>query len=42
MATKPDLIRKLCVEYNEKAGVYGFIFFRNGEWVDVVVDECVS
>lgn len=35
----PGLIESLCVERNEKAGVYGFIFFRDGEWVSEVVDD---
>ena len=59
VATKPELIRKLCVEvkihciydkvdyfaefsvvqYDEKVGVYGFIFCRDGDWVDVIIDE---
>jgi hypothetical protein len=24
---------------DEKVGVYGFVFFRDGRWVDVVIDE---
>jgi hypothetical protein len=26
---------------DEEVGVYGFIFFRDNGWVNVVVDECV-
>ncbi|KAH8116172.1 cysteine proteinase [Phellopilus nigrolimitatus] len=39
VASKPKLIKKLCVERDEDVGVYGFIFCRDGDWVDVVVDD---
>lgn len=29
------------LQYDEKVGVYGFIFCRDGDWVDVIIDECV-
>ncbi|KLO18822.1 cysteine proteinase [Schizopora paradoxa] len=35
VATKPDLIKKLCVAI----GIYGFIFCRDGDWVDVIIDD---
>ena len=41
VATKPELIKKLCVEYDQVVGVYGFIFCRDGDWVDVIIDEYV-
>ncbi|MCJ1384380.1 calpain 2, (m II) large subunit [Xylographa soralifera] len=35
------LIEKICPERarNEKVGVYGFVFFRDGEWVSEVIDD---
>lgn len=27
------------LQRNEKVGVYGFIFWRDSGWVDVVIDE---
>jgi hypothetical protein len=33
------LLEKLCVARNEKVGVYGFVFFRDGEWISEVVDD---
>ncbi|KAH8108535.1 cysteine proteinase [Phellopilus nigrolimitatus] len=39
VATKPELIKKLCVQYDEKVGIYGFIFCRDGDWVDVIIDD---
>lgn len=32
VSTKPGLIEKLCVARDEKVGIYGFIFCRDGEW----------
>ncbi|KAK0441733.1 uncharacterized protein EV420DRAFT_1649976 [Desarmillaria tabescens] len=35
----PGLVEKFCVARDEKVGVYGFIFFRDNRWVDVVIDD---
>ncbi|KFH66966.1 hypothetical protein MVEG_07490 [Podila verticillata NRRL 6337] len=35
----PGLIEQLCVKKNEEVGVYGFIFFKDGDWVSTVVDD---
>jgi len=35
----PGLLEKLCVKRNEEIGVYGFIFFKDGDWVSTVVDD---
>ncbi|KAJ3475010.1 hypothetical protein NLI96_g12118 [Meripilus lineatus] len=39
VATVPGLLDRICVERDEAVGVYGFIFFRDGKWVDVVIDD---
>ncbi|KAI5120453.1 hypothetical protein M0805_008500 [Coniferiporia weirii] len=39
VATKPELIKKLCVEHDKGVGIYGFIFCRDGEWVEVIIDD---
>jgi hypothetical protein len=36
---KPALIEKLCVARDELVGVYGFVFFRDGEWISEIVDD---
>ncbi|KAF8519740.1 cysteine proteinase [Hysterangium stoloniferum] len=41
LASMPGLLEKICVERDEKAGVYGFVFCRDGEWEDVIIDEYV-
>lgn len=30
---------KICVARDEECGVYGFVFFRDGEWISTVVDD---
>ena len=35
----PSLLMRLCVERDEQAGVYGFCFFRDGQWIYEVVDD---
>ncbi|KAG8985731.1 hypothetical protein FRB90_004487 [Tulasnella sp. 427] len=34
-----ELIEKICVERDEQVGIYGFIFWRDSGWVDVVIDD---
>lgn len=34
-------MQKACVIQNEECGVYGFVFFRDGEWISTVVDDNV-
>jgi hypothetical protein len=33
------LIERVCVARDEEVGVYGFVFFRDGEWESVVIDD---
>ncbi|EJU01594.1 cysteine proteinase [Dacryopinax primogenitus] len=35
----PELVEKVCVKRDEVVGVYGFIFYRDGGWVDVIIDD---
>ncbi|KAE8353706.1 hypothetical protein BDV28DRAFT_156795 [Aspergillus coremiiformis] len=39
MSNKHGLIEQICVARNEKVGVYGFIFYRDGEWQQCIVDD---
>jgi len=39
VATVPNLLDRICVERDESVGVYGFVFFRDGSWTDVIIDE---
>ena len=33
------LLEKICVARDEKVGVYGFVFMRDGEWCSVIIDD---
>ncbi|THC99147.1 hypothetical protein EYZ11_001398 [Aspergillus tanneri] len=39
MGNKIGLIEKICVARDEKVGVYGFVFYRDGEWQQCIVDD---
>jgi hypothetical protein len=39
LCSNPDLVKKICVEKDEECGVYGFVFYRDGEWIWTVVDD---
>ncbi|TFK38213.1 hypothetical protein BDQ12DRAFT_735790 [Crucibulum laeve] len=39
ISTAPGLVEKFCVARDEQVGVYGFIFFKDDHWVNVVVDD---
>ena len=32
-------IQRICVEYDTKVGIYGFVFHRDGEWIISIVDD---
>jgi Calpain family cysteine protease len=34
-----NLVERVCVERDEAVGVYGFVFFRDGEWRSEIVDD---
>ncbi|KAL9062478.1 MAG: hypothetical protein Q9157_008888, partial [Trypethelium eluteriae] len=34
-----DLIHRVCVARDEKVGVYGFVFHRDGEWFSEIIDD---
>ncbi|UPL03624.1 hypothetical protein LCI18_014558 [Fusarium solani-melongenae] len=39
LSNKPGLIERLCVAHDQAVGVYGFVFFRDGEWISEIVDD---
>ncbi|KAK0122001.1 hypothetical protein ONS95_010268 [Cadophora gregata] len=32
-------IQRICVEYDTKIGIYGFVFHRDGEWIISTIDD---
>lgn len=39
ICSSQELIKRVCVARNERCGVYGFVFYRDGEWIPTVVDD---
>ncbi|KAK4613236.1 Calpain-type cysteine protease ADL1 [Fulvia fulva] len=39
VSAKKELIDCLCVARDEKVGVYGFVFYRDDEWIYEVIDD---
>ncbi|KAK5115558.1 hypothetical protein LTR62_001217 [Meristemomyces frigidus] len=39
LTAKKELINNVCIARNEKVGVYGFVFYRDGEWIPEVIDD---
>ncbi|KAF1984942.1 cysteine proteinase [Aulographum hederae CBS 113979] len=39
LSNKEGLIKRVCVARDEKVGVYGFVFHRDGEWRSEVIDD---
>lgn len=42
LSSKKGLIESLCVAHDQDVGVYGFVFFRDGEWISEIVDDFVG
>ena len=42
VATKPDLLMKnFCQKELNEQGVYEFNFYKNGDWIKVVIDDLI-
>ncbi|KAK7413320.1 hypothetical protein QQX98_007830 [Neonectria punicea] len=39
LANAEDGIKRLCVAYDTKIGIYGFVFYRDGEWIYSIIDD---
>ena len=39
LSNNKDLLQKLCVAMDEKVGIYGFVFHRDGEWIYEIIDD---
>ncbi|KAF8604400.1 cysteine proteinase [Ceratobasidium sp. AG-I] len=42
VASKPELMGKICIAHDVNVGVYGFVFFKNGQWIDVIIDDILA
>ena len=41
LAGNAKLLQSVCVAWDQDCGVYGFVFFRDGEWTYTLVDDFV-
>jgi hypothetical protein len=39
LGNKEGLIDRVCVARNEPVGVYGFVFYRDGDWRHTIIDD---
>lgn len=39
LANTDDGIQRICVEWDTKIGIYGFVFHRDGEWIISIIDD---
>ncbi|KAI1261950.1 cysteine proteinase [Xylariaceae sp. FL1019] len=39
LANVEDAVKRVCVEYDTRIGIYGFVFFRDGEWIYSIIDD---
>ncbi|KAJ1552428.1 hypothetical protein HK405_011363, partial [Cladochytrium tenue] len=39
LSNKQELLKRIMVARDEEVGVYGFVFFRDGQWVSTIVDD---
>ncbi|OBS15410.1 hypothetical protein FPOA_13748 [Fusarium poae] len=39
LASVPEGLQRICVAYDTKIGIYGFVFFRDGEWIYSIIDD---
>lgn len=39
LANVQGAIQRTCVEYNTRIGIYGFVFYRDGEWIYSIIDD---
>jgi hypothetical protein len=39
LCSMEGLMDRVCVERDAECGVYGFVFYRDGEWISTVVDD---
>ncbi|KAI1457192.1 cysteine proteinase [Annulohypoxylon moriforme] len=39
LANVEEGIKRMCVEYDTRIGIYGFVFYRDGEWIYSIIDD---
>ncbi|KAJ4183748.1 hypothetical protein NW759_017058 [Fusarium solani] len=39
LGNDPDAVKRICVAYDTEVGIYGFVFYRDGEWIQSIIDD---
>ncbi|KAF5691749.1 calpain [Fusarium globosum] len=39
LANVPGGLQRICVAHDTKIGIYGFVFYRDGEWIYSIIDD---
>ncbi|KAI8710510.1 Calpain catalytic domain-containing protein [Fusarium sp. LHS14.1] len=39
LGNAPDELRRICVAYDTEVGIYAFVFYRDGEWIQTIIDD---
>ncbi|KAI1325222.1 hypothetical protein F5Y16DRAFT_277502 [Xylariaceae sp. FL0255] len=39
LANVEGAVKRICVEYDTRIGIYGFVFYRDGEWIYSIIDD---
>ncbi|KAL5612720.1 hypothetical protein BROUX41_004194 [Berkeleyomyces rouxiae] len=39
LACMKDGVKRLCVRYDTRIGIYGFVFYRDGKWIYSIIDD---
>ncbi|KAI3336344.1 cysteine proteinase [Xylariaceae sp. AK1471] len=39
LANVEGAVKRVCVEYDTRIGIYGFVFYRDGEWIYSIIDD---
>ena len=39
IAHRRDIMDKICVARDEECGIYGFVFWKDGEWITTIIDD---
>ncbi|GKU17013.1 unnamed protein product [Fusarium langsethiae] len=39
LASVPQGLQRICVAHDTKIGIYGFVFYRDGEWIYSIIDD---
>jgi len=39
LSQKPEILKRCLVTFDEEIGIYGFVFYKHGRWVPIIIDD---